>query len=58
MGWYQNTVVIDMDGPTGTVAGRIFSGIGMGIGEVESSDGGTWTIPLVGLTKKMEDIVL
>jgi hypothetical protein len=51
-------VVIDMDGPTGTVAGRIFSGIGMGIGETESSDGGTWTIPLVGLAKKMEDIVL
>jgi len=51
-------ITITMDGPTGTTGGKIFSGIGMGIGESESSDGGTWTIPLVGLTKKMEDIVL
>ena len=46
------------NGPTGTVGGTIFSGIAMGAGEEDSADGGTWNIPLVGLERKLEDIVL
>lgn len=41
-----------------TNVGGVFRGIGMGIGESKSSDGTTWTIPLVGLEKKMQEIVL
>jgi len=37
---------------------RLFTGLGMGFGDTASSDGADATVPLVGLTKKMEDIVL
>lgn len=36
----------------------LFTGIGMGAGQSESSDGATFTIPLEGRAKKIEDIVL
>jgi hypothetical protein len=45
-------------GGDGTVAGKIFSGLAMGVSDARSSDGATWTIPLVGLEKKLEDIAL
>jgi hypothetical protein len=51
-------VTIDASGGFGTVAGRIFQGIGMGIADNLTSDGATWNIPLVGLEKKMDDMAL
>ena len=53
-------IVIDMDasGAEGTTAGTIFKGLAMGISDNQSPEGSTWTIPLVGLEKKMEDIAL
>jgi len=44
--------------PASSVTGTIFSGIAMGISDTQSSEGGEFTIPLVGLHQKMEDIVL
>jgi hypothetical protein len=51
-------VTISVTGGFGTTGGSIFQGLGMGVSEGLSSDGGTWEIPLVGLEKKMEDIAL
>lgn len=51
-------VTISATGGEGTVAGSIFSGLGLGIGDSISSDGATWNIPLVGLEKKLDDIAL
>jgi len=52
-------ITIDVsNAPAGSVAGRIFAGLGMGVTDTQSSDGADFTIPLVGLEKKMEDIVL
>lgn len=51
-------VTINADGGYGTVAGNIFQGLGMGIGTAATPDGATWTIPLVGLEKKLDDIAL
>jgi hypothetical protein len=51
-------VTISVTGGEGTVAGSIFSGLGMGIGDSMSSDGATWEIPLVGLERKLDDIAL
>ena len=36
----------------------IFTGFGMGAGQTDSSDGSTFTIPLLGREKKIEDIML
>lgn len=47
-----------MSGGNGTQAGYIFMGLAMGIGHQEGSDGSTWTIPLVGLEQKINDILL
>ena len=51
-------VVLDATGGSNTVAGNIFKGLGMGISNNESSGDSTWTIPLIGLEKKMDDIAL
>jgi hypothetical protein len=51
-------ITIDATGGFGTVAGTIFKGLGMGIAENINSDGSSWTIPLVGLEKKLDDIAL
>lgn len=44
--------------PLGSYKGLIFSGLGMGISDSMSSDGGDFTVNLNGLEKKFEDIVL
>jgi len=49
---------VDMNGGFGTRSGNIFKGLAMGVSDARSSGGGTWTIPLVGLEKKMDDIAL
>jgi hypothetical protein len=36
----------------------MFKGLGMGIGDSRNSGGATWTVPLTGLEKKLEDITL
>lgn len=51
-------VVLSATGGQNTVGGSIFSGFGMGIGDAESNGDATWTIPLIGLEKKLEDIAL
>jgi len=51
-------VVLRATGGVGTVAGDIFYGLGMGISNSESSGESTWTVPLVGLEKKLDDIAL
>ena len=38
--------------------GSIFQGLGMGIADSRNSGGATWTVPLIGLEKKLEDITL
>ena len=51
-------ITIDATGAYGTFGGNIFQGFGMGIADSRSSDGATWTIPLIGLEKKLDDIML
>ena len=51
-------ITLNATGGEGTVAGNIFQGLAMGIGEGASADGANWEIPLVGLEKKLDDIVL
>jgi hypothetical protein len=51
-------ITIDATGANGTVPGRIFTGLGMGTADNRSTDGATWNIPLVGLEKKLDDIML
>jgi len=51
-------VVLDAIGGVGTVPGTIFQGLGMGISNAEASNDSTWTIPLIGLEKKLDDIAL
>lgn len=51
-------ITISATGGNGTVAGSIFQGLALGAGENASTDGSTWTIPLVGLEKKLDDIAL
>jgi len=51
-------IVLNAEGGVGTFSGKIFAGIAMGIGEEESNGDATWTIPLIGLEKKLEDICL
>jgi hypothetical protein len=45
-------------GGYGTVDGSIFQGLAMGIADAMSSGSASWTIPLIGLEKKLEDIAL
>jgi hypothetical protein len=51
-------ITIFASGAEGTVDGTIFRGLAMGVSESKSSDGASWTIPLIGLEKKLEDIAL
>ena len=57
---YQNVGAFTayLSGGFGTLAGNAFSGIAMGIQENRSKDGSNWTIPLVGLDKKLDDMCL
>ena len=49
---------LDVQGPTGTRGGRLWSGLGYGIADAKSSDGADWTIQLRGLETKMSEIFL
>ena len=51
-------IVLSATGGTDTVAGDIFYGLGMGVSNAENAGNATWTIPLIGLEKKLEDIAL
>lgn len=51
-------ITIDATGGFGTLAGNIFKGFAIGINDNKTSDGATWSIPLVGLEKKLDDIAL
>jgi hypothetical protein len=55
-------ITIEAKGGYGTyppiIGGSIFSGLAMGISDSVTADGATWTIPLIGLEKKMDDIAL
>ena len=51
-------ITINMTGGNGTVGGSIFQGLAMGVSDSKSVDGATWNVPLVGLEKKMDDIML
>jgi len=51
-------ITIDINGGFGTQGGNIFQGLAMGISEAKSSGGALWTIPMVGLEKKLDDIAL
>lgn len=51
-------IVITAQGGNGTQNGIIFKGLGMGIADNRTSGGALWTVPLIGLEKKMEDIAL
>lgn len=55
--WNGSHPPTDFDKPSNT-ANILFTGIGMGAGQSESSDGATFTIPLEGRYKKLEDIIL
>ena len=49
---------VDVSGGYGTQDGRIFDGFAMGVSDARSSAGATWSIPLIGLEKKLDDIAL
>ena len=51
-------VTVSASGGEGTVDGSIFQGLAMGIAENLTSEGASWTVPMIGLEKKMEDIAL
>lgn len=51
-------IVLDVTGGDNTVAGTIFKGLAMGISTSEVAGDATWTIPLIGLEKKLDDISL
>ena len=51
-------ITLTATGGEGTVAGSIFQGLALGLGENANSDGATWNIPLIGLEKKLDDIAL
>ncbi len=51
-------IAVSMSGGEGTTAGEIFNGLAMGISATNTSDGATWTIPLVGFEQKLNDIAL
>lgn len=41
-----------------TRGGQVFAGFAVGISDAKSEEGGSWTIPLVGMEKKLEEIKL
>lgn len=49
---------INASGGFETVSGNIFMGLAMGVSENKSSSGAEWSIPLVGLEKKLDDMAL
>jgi hypothetical protein len=51
-------ITMSMAGGFGTVPGSIFQGLAMGVGQQAGSDGAAWTIPVVGLEQKLNDIAL
>lgn len=51
-------VVLEVTGGISTKEGTIFKGLGMGISNAETSGDSVWTVPLLGLEKKLEDIAL
>ncbi len=51
-------LTIDATGAEGTVSGSIFKGLGIGISDNRTTEGATWTIPLFGLEKKLDDMNL
>lgn len=54
-------ITITASGGYGTLpvsGGSIFQGLAMGTTDNRSANGATWTIPLVGLEKKLDDIML
>lgn len=51
-------ITIDMTGGYGTQEGRIFAGLALGMSDKRDSNGAEWTIPLIGLEKKFEDMAL
>ena len=51
-------VVLSAAGGADTVDGDIFYGLGMGVSNANTSGDSTWTIPLIGLEKKLDDIAL
>lgn len=51
-------VVLYVAGGISTKEGTIFEGLGMGTSNSETSGDSVWTVPLVGLEKKLEDIAL
>jgi len=51
-------VVLNASGGQDTISGDIFYGIGMGVSSNDQEFDATWTVPLVGLEKKMDDIAL
>lgn len=51
-------ITIEMQGGYGTQAGSIFQGLAMGVADSRTAEGATWTVPLFGLEKKLEDIAL
>lgn len=57
----QNIGAITLEVTTGandTTIGSIFKGLGMGIADNRSTGGANWTVPLIGLEKKMDDMAL
>lgn len=51
-------VKVYAEGANGTVDGWIFWGLGIGVNNSEGTDGATWTIPLFGLERKLDEISL
>ena len=51
-------ITVAMKDGYGTVDGSVFQGLAMGVSDAKTSGSATWTIPLFGLEKKLDDIVL
>lgn len=51
-------ICLSASGGISTKPGDIFKGLGMGVSNADSTGDATWTIPLVGLEKKLDDIAL
>lgn len=51
-------IILEAYGGENTEGGEFFYGLAMGIAEAASNADATWTIPLIGLEKKMDDIAL
>ena len=51
-------ITFDVTGGYNTHSGSIFKGLAMGVSDAVSAGNGTWTVPLIGLEKKLDDILL